>query len=126
MMCERTSTSFLANTTSFKRKGLVFDPRVGELIFEDFFLDAKKRGAVVGTKPEVYFYVQQRDRTQRPAVQHVRTEMAKDLIPFGLKHHVMTIKDVDGEILYVCERFSTMGTIFGSHDELTKRVCIFQ
>ena len=94
-MCERTSTSFLANTATFKRKGLVFDPRVGELIFEDFFLGAKKRGAVVATKPEVYFDVRREDRALRSAVQHVRAEMVRDLIPFGLKHHVMTIKDAE-------------------------------
>ncbi len=57
MLCQRTSTSFLANTTTYRKSGHSFDPRVGDLLFEDFFLGAKRRGFVIGTKPEVYFMV---------------------------------------------------------------------
>jgi len=109
MVCQRTSTSFLANTTTFKQSGLSFDPRVKKMLFEDFFLEAKKRGLVVGTKPEVYFTVPKSYHKEQSAIQHVVSEFVPDLIPFGLKHQVMTIVDINKQTLYICERYSLNG-----------------
>ena len=120
MVCERTSTSFLANTDTYRKTGLSFDVNIGDkMLFEDFFLQAKKRGVVMGTKPEVYFLVRSADNKQRSAVQqHVTTALVPDLMQFGLKHHVMVISDIDGQILYICERFSTIGTNLFAHEQL--------
>ena len=112
MLCQRTSTSFLANTATFKEKGLKFDERMDQLLFEDFFLDAKTKGAVVATRPEVYFAVRSAQKDRASAVQHVTTKFVADLIPFGLKHQVMTVRDIENTVLQVCERYSTLGTIF--------------
>ena len=111
MICERTTTSFIANTYSFRTKRLTFDSNMGDLLFEDFFLRAKTGKAVIGTEPEVYFSVRNIDKDKRSALQHVTIDFIPDLIPFGLKHHVMEIKDIDARLLYICERFSTRGTM---------------
>ena len=65
------------------------------------------KGLAVATKPETYFTIHKEHNKKMSAVQHITTNFQKDLIPFGLKHHVMTIKDIDGGVLYVCERFSS-------------------
>ena len=54
-------------------------------------------------------------------VQHVTTAFNADLIPFGLKHQVMTIKDVNEQVLYICERYSTLGSQF-ENKELGKEL----
>ena len=59
MVCERTSTSFLANTNTFKTKQLSFDADTGEFLFEDFFLRAKQSKVIVATRPEVFFLVRE-------------------------------------------------------------------
>ena len=110
MICQRTSTSFLANKTALTSKGLLFDNNLDELLFEDFFLQAKMKQMVVGTKPDIQFMVRKINNNQKSSLQHFTINFIPDLISFGLKHQVMVVKDLSGQIFYICERYSTLGS----------------
>ena len=108
MVCERTSSSFLASTAAWKTKMLKFDAKLDALLFEDFFLLAKQKNVMVATRPEVYFTVTCPHSNRPSTVQHVAAKMVEDLIPFGLKHQVrntffdaiITISMSDGYLIY--------------------------
>lgn len=102
MICDNIDSSFLGKTRSirkiFPEKKTIFDERMEALATTDFFLRAKKAGAVCGIRPEVMIKVSRNSRCYQNITQDTRLQQYRKLLPFAHKHKVFRFEDTDSTL----------------------------
>jgi hypothetical protein len=104
MICENIAPSFMGRTSSigriFTNQNLIFDEKMTLLSTTDFFLRAKKNGALSGVRPEVMFKVRKDNNSTSVTID--RRDYFLALLPFAHKHKVFRFKQADSETLELC------------------------
>lgn len=99
MICDNIASSFLGRTRSinklFPGKEPIFDEKMKALATTDFFLRAKKAGAVCGLRPEVMVKVKKDRKCSKNISQKNKLQKYQELLPFAHKHKVFRFKDTE-------------------------------